>query len=96
MNSSRHLMLILFICLYSTLANAWEGQHAKYMESIQRMVNSGVLSEQEGKEQIGQLKISEQHTEQTLMEKQSRGIASTLSEQKVIEFSNEPIEIQVK
>ena len=100
MQKLRYKYLKFFsVCGAFVLANltlASDEIHQKYLESIERMVVSGVLSEQEGKEQIGQLQMSEDHSEQAKINIQTRGIASTLSEKKIIEFSNEPIEIQVK
>ena len=60
------------------------------------MVETGVISEQEGKEQIGKLQMVDSDISENKFNNQSRGIASTLSKQKIIEFSNKPIEIQVK
>lgn len=90
--------LFVLIGAYALISNARANDegHQRYIRAIDQMVEQGVLSEQEAKEQIGQLKMAEEDPQQDKISSQGRGIASTLSKQKIIEFSNEPIEIQVK
>jgi hypothetical protein len=92
-----HKLLILLVITFTSLPVLAQTDDLSnlYEDKINKMIENGVISSEDGEQQLMKLKLSNKK-EQQKFNNQVRGVASKIQQIKIYQFDNEPIEIQSK
>jgi len=85
-------IITLFLCLLGFASQTLAQDTELYENKINELLDKGVISESDAKDQIIQLRLKNQK-ERSVFKEQTRGVASSLKNKKVYQINNEPIEI---